>query len=222
MTYIPILIAIFLAILDWIAAEKKIKPLEYITKPATMLALLWWIWSSVGLGGDMLWFTLGVVFCLAGDIFLMVPRNMFIFGLIAFLLGHVCYTIGFNNQSPYISLLGILIIVLLGIYFGWLYPKIAKGLDLKGHQPTKNSSVDLFFCHQYDGLFGDDDVESPGLANLSSLLGEPWSDVVFYIRFFPWVGSIYKSTFPCAIKDNGDISLRSIWNHTRRDFISNN
>jgi uncharacterized membrane protein YhhN len=132
MTYIPILVALILAILDWIAADRKLKTVEYITKPATMLALLWWMWSSVGLGGDVLWFTLGVIFCLAGDVFLMLPRDMFIFGLIAFLIGHVCYTIGFNNQPPYINPWGLLIIVALGIYVGWLYPKIAGGLASKG------------------------------------------------------------------------------------------
>jgi uncharacterized membrane protein YhhN len=132
MTYIPIVVAFILAIIDWIAADKEIKPLEYVAKPATMLALLWWIWSSVGLGGEMLWFSLGVIFCLAGDVFLMLPRDMFIFGLIAFLIGHICYTIGFNNQTPYINLWGLFIIVALGIYIGWLYPKIARGLVSKG------------------------------------------------------------------------------------------
>ena len=44
MTYYPIIIVLVLAILNWIAADKKWKVLEYITKPATMLVLLWWIW----------------------------------------------------------------------------------------------------------------------------------------------------------------------------------
>jgi uncharacterized membrane protein YhhN len=137
MTYIPILLALIFAILDWIAADKKIKLLEYITKPATMLALLWWMWSNVGLGGDMLWFTLGVIFCLAGDVFLMLPRDMFIFGLIAFLIGQVCYTIGFNTQAPYLNLWGLFIIIALGIFVGWLYPKLARGLVSKGKSQLK-------------------------------------------------------------------------------------
>jgi uncharacterized membrane protein YhhN len=137
MTYIPILIALIFAILDWIAADRKLKTLEYIAKPATMLALLWWMYSNVGLGGDMLWFTLGVIFCLAGDVFLMLPRDMFIFGLIAFLIGQVCYTIGFNTQAPYINLWGLFIIIALGLYIGWLYPKLAGGLVLKGKKQLR-------------------------------------------------------------------------------------
>jgi alkenylglycerophosphocholine/alkenylglycerophosphoethanolamine hydrolase len=137
MTYIPIIIAFLSAILNWIAADRQLKSLEYVTKPATMLALLWWIGSAVGFGGSMLWFSLGVVFCLAGDVFLMVPRDMFIFGLVAFLIGHICYTVGLNNQAPFINLWGVLFIILLGVYIGWLYPKLVKGLIAKGKSELK-------------------------------------------------------------------------------------
>jgi alkenylglycerophosphocholine hydrolase len=137
MTYIPILIAFILAILNWIAADRQIKPLEYVTKPATMLALLWWIGSSVGLGGSMLWFSLGVVFCLAGDVFLMIPRDMFIFGLVSFLLGHICYIVGLNNSAPFINFWGVIFIVVLGVFIGWLYPRLVRGLDAKGKSGLK-------------------------------------------------------------------------------------
>ena len=137
MTYIPILIAFIMAVLNWIAADRQIKPLEYVTKPATMLALLWWIGSSVGLGGSMLWFSLGVVFCLAGDVFLMIPRDMFIFGLVAFLLGHISYTIGLNNQAPFINFWGVIFIIVLGVFSGWLYPKLVKGLVAKDKSGLK-------------------------------------------------------------------------------------
>jgi len=137
MTYYPILVASILAALNWIAADRKLKPLEYVTKPATMLALLWWIWSSVGLGGSMLWFTLGAVFCLAGDVFLMIPRDMFIFGLVAFLLGHIFYSVGLNNLAPYINFWGVILILIFGIYIWWLYPKLATGLKSKGKSGLK-------------------------------------------------------------------------------------
>jgi uncharacterized membrane protein YhhN len=137
MSYFPIIIILVLAIIDWIAADKKWKVLEYVTKPATMLALLWWVWQSVGWGGPMLWFTLGAVFCLAGDVFLMLPWDMFIFGLLAFLLGHIYYIIGLNNITPYINLWGGCLIVLLVIYLLWLFPKLAKGLSVKGQTRLK-------------------------------------------------------------------------------------
>ena len=137
MSYYPIILVLVLAILDWIAADKKWKVLEYVAKPATMLALLWWIWQSVGWGGAMLWFTIGALFCLAGDVFLMLPRDMFIFGLLAFLVGHIGYVLGLNNIAPYLTLWGGLLIILLGIYLWWLYPKLARGLNEKGKAGLK-------------------------------------------------------------------------------------
>jgi alkenylglycerophosphocholine/alkenylglycerophosphoethanolamine hydrolase len=137
MTYYPIILILVLAVIDWVAADKKIKPLEYFTKPATMLALLWWLWLNAGFGGPMIWFTLGVIFCLAGDVFLMLPRDLFIFGLSAFLVGHICYIVGLNNTTPYINYWGGFWIVGLGIFIWWIYPKLASGLVHKGHNKLK-------------------------------------------------------------------------------------
>jgi uncharacterized membrane protein YhhN len=137
MTYYPIIFVLFLAILNWIAADKKWKVLEYVTKPATMLVLLLWMGFSVGWGGPTLWFSVGVVFCLAGDVFLMLPWDMFIFGLVAFLLGHVCYVLGLNNIAPYINLWSGFLIIVLCIYLWWLFPKLAKGLSVKGKMSLK-------------------------------------------------------------------------------------
>ena len=137
MTYYPLILVIVLAIIDWIAADKKIKPLEYFAKPATMLAVLWWMWLNTGFRGPMLWFTLGVVFCLAGDVFLMIPRDLFIFGLLAFLLGHICYIVGLNNNPPFINYWGGFLIVILGIFIYWLYPRLAAGLSHKRQNKLK-------------------------------------------------------------------------------------
>jgi uncharacterized membrane protein YhhN len=137
MTYYPIIVVLVLAVLDWIAADRKIKVLEYFAKPATMLALLWWMWQSTGLGGPMIWFTLGLIFCMAGDIFLMLPWDLFIFGLIAFLVGQICYVFGFNTTAPYLNLWGVFLVIMLGLYMGWLYPKLSKSLTDQGKQVMK-------------------------------------------------------------------------------------
>ena len=137
MSYYPIIIILVLAIIEWIAVEKKWKVVEYIAKPATMLALLGWIGLGVGFGRGILWFTLGAVFCLAGDVFLILPRDRFIFGLLAFLIGQICYVIGFNDQPPYVNLLGAVVIIILAIYIGWLYPKLVTGLKAIGKTALK-------------------------------------------------------------------------------------
>src|SRR3974390_2534504 len=46
------------------------------------------------------WFVVALVFCLAGDVLLMVPRDLFVGGLAAFLLGHLCYVAGFWTHGP--------------------------------------------------------------------------------------------------------------------------
>src|SRR4051794_39441235 len=45
------------------------------------------------------WFVAALVFSLAGDVFLMLPRDLFVAGLAAFLVGHVCYVAGFWSQD---------------------------------------------------------------------------------------------------------------------------
>ena len=137
MAYYPIIIIFTLAVVDWIAVEKNWKIVEYIAKPATMLAILLWIGLIAGFGGSMLWFTIGVTFCLLGDIFLMIPRDLFIFGLLAFLVGQVCYVIGLSNVGPYLNLWGMFLAIILGIYVGWLYPRVATSLSEKGKARLK-------------------------------------------------------------------------------------
>ena len=46
MTYEFLLLALIIAILDWIAVAKKWKRIEYFAKPATMLALLAWVGTN--------------------------------------------------------------------------------------------------------------------------------------------------------------------------------
>lgn len=149
MSYTLVIPVVVLAIIDWIAADKKWKLVEYFAKPATMLAILWWVWQTTGLSGSMIWFSLGAIFCLAGDIFLMIPRNLFIFGLLAFLMGHIFYILGLNSVPPLINIVGlallvvlekwlaIISIILLAAYLIWYYPKLAGGLVEKGNNRLK-------------------------------------------------------------------------------------
>lgn len=80
----------------------------------------------------MVWFTLGLFFCLAGDIFFMLPGDKLILGLLAFLVGQIFYVIGFNNLPPYINVGGGIVIIILAIYVAWIYPQLRTGLKAKG------------------------------------------------------------------------------------------
>jgi uncharacterized membrane protein YhhN len=135
MFIVLIFIPILLAALNWWAADKDWKKLDYITKPATMLALIAWMVFEVGARGPLIWFTLGFFASLIGDVCLMLPREQFIAGLVAFLLAHVCYIIGFNYQFPPLSLETMLMAVGV-VWIAWrVIRPLRAGLLAKGEKP---------------------------------------------------------------------------------------
>ncbi len=85
-----------LAVTDWAAVALKRKRLEYFAKPATMLALIA-VAASIGAASpaQQRWFIVALAFGALGDVFLMLPRNLFLPGLTAFLVGHLAYIAGF-------------------------------------------------------------------------------------------------------------------------------
>ena len=100
MNYFFFGMAFSLAVVDWVAVARGWKKLEYFAKPATMVALLVFMIQNGGLSGGMIWFTMGLILSLAGDVFLMLPKEQFIAGLVSFLLAHVTYIIGLAPKLP--------------------------------------------------------------------------------------------------------------------------
>lgn len=92
------------AFADWFAVARQNKTLEYIFKPATMLALIaatLLLMQTPHDAWQAQWFLIGFVFSLLGDVFLMLPNSRwFIFGLGAFFLAHVYYIVGLNPTLP--------------------------------------------------------------------------------------------------------------------------
>jgi uncharacterized membrane protein YhhN len=129
-----IFIAIAFAIINWVAVEKGWKILVYITKPATMLALIAWMVLEVGISGPLIFFTLGLIFSLVGDVCLMLPREQFIGGLVAFLLGHVCYIIGFNFEAPPINVATIAMVIGVALIAWFVIRPLRTGLLAKGQK----------------------------------------------------------------------------------------
>ncbi len=125
------------AILDWYAVYKGWKKLEYFLKPLTMVFLFIFLLTSTGLQGFTLWFGIGILFSLAGDIFLMLPKEQFIAGLVAFLLAHLAYIIGLNQSFPPLDAFGILMAVVLGMTAAKLYKNIEAGLVKQGKEKLK-------------------------------------------------------------------------------------
>ena len=128
-----LIVALLFAALEVFALQKNQPHLEYIAKPAVMIALFLWIWTSVGLNGALFWFGLGLVFSLAGDVLLIIsPDRFFIAGLISFLFAHITYIIGFNTHLPALSAWGILLAIIVGINGVRVMRRIISSLVAKG------------------------------------------------------------------------------------------
>lgn len=129
-----LLIAAFVfAALEALALWKNWDRLEYIAKPAVMVALFAWLFTSVGLNGALLWFGLGIFFSLAGDILLMISLDrLFVAGLITFLLAHVSYVIGFNIPVPVISAWEFILALIIALGGSRIIGRIVSALVSKG------------------------------------------------------------------------------------------
>jgi uncharacterized membrane protein YhhN len=99
--WIALAVAAVFAVADWVSRARDDQTLEYIAKPATLVAL---IAAAVALdpmhGGQRAWFVAALAFSLAGDVLLMLPSDLFVPGLAAFLVAHVCYVVGFWLEPP--------------------------------------------------------------------------------------------------------------------------
>jgi uncharacterized membrane protein YhhN len=85
---------------DWVAVARGNKPLEYVCKPAVMLALIGVALTLHPVHADRRdWFVAALVLSMLGDVLLMVPRDLFVAGLASFLLGHIAYVVGLRLHA---------------------------------------------------------------------------------------------------------------------------
>lgn len=104
---LPAVAAAF-AVGDWVAVTRAYKRLEYVCKPATLVLL---IGMALALDpandAQRAWFVAALLLSLAGDIFLMLPRDAFVPGLASFLLGHIAYIVGLRLEGGGLLALGV-------------------------------------------------------------------------------------------------------------------
>jgi uncharacterized membrane protein YhhN len=97
--------AFVFAVGNWIAVSRprRVLALEYVCKPATLVALIFaasLLDPTTDAHTRRIWFVAALGCSLAGDILLMVPRDLFVPGLAAFLVGHLAYLVGFWVHGP--------------------------------------------------------------------------------------------------------------------------
>jgi uncharacterized membrane protein YhhN len=106
------------AVGDWVAVARRpgARPLEYVCKPAALVAL---VLVALALdpadGAQRAWFVVALVWCLAGDVFLMLPSDRFVAGLGSFLVGHLAYVVGLALDPHWSSgrlLVGLVVVAL--------------------------------------------------------------------------------------------------------------
>lgn len=119
---------------DWVAVAGERRPLEYLAKPGT-LALLAGVALALHPAGDLrrTAFVVALVLSLAGDVFLMLPRDLFAGGLASFLLGHVAYAVGLRAGAPsdlVATLLAAIGVGAVAALIGW---RVVRGVREKGH-----------------------------------------------------------------------------------------
>jgi uncharacterized membrane protein YhhN len=90
--------AVIFALLDWMSAWKGWRIRLYIAKPATLALLALWTWTVTGWQDGFIWFGIGLLFALLGDVFLMLSPKFFLPGMAAFFVMQVSYLIGFNQE----------------------------------------------------------------------------------------------------------------------------
>jgi len=121
-------IAAVAAVIDWVAVRHGHRHVEYLFKPLTLVAL-----TATALALDphdptvRAWFVAALVLSLAGDVFLMLPGDLFVPGLGSFLLAHVAYVVGLVAAG--LDPLGVLAgLVLVAAAFAVVGTRLLRGI----------------------------------------------------------------------------------------------
>ncbi|MCP4425244.1 MAG: lysoplasmalogenase [Chloroflexi bacterium] len=102
----------------------------YLFKPLTTLLIIRIAFMDAGVAPPLFrWLILvGLIFCLGGDVFLMLPAKYFIAGLVSFLIGHIFYIVAFISDGGFHWALGWFapLIVYGSIIYRLLHPHLGK------------------------------------------------------------------------------------------------
>ena len=131
--YLWLSLALIFAALEAIALSKNLGQLEYIAKPAVMVSLFLWLYTTTGLRGSTFWFGLGILLSLAGDILLMISLDrLFLPGLVAFLLAHISYILGFRAELVIASVWSLILLLFIAVNVSRLLRRIIVAMRAKG------------------------------------------------------------------------------------------
>ena len=131
--YVWLVLALIFAAVEAIAVSKKIQQLEYIAKPAVMVFLFLWLYTTTGLQENTLWFGFGILLSLAGDVLLMISLDrLFLPGLVAFLLAHICYITGFRAEVMAVNVWSLILLAFIAVNVSRLLRRIVGEMRARG------------------------------------------------------------------------------------------
>jgi uncharacterized membrane protein YhhN len=123
-----LVVALVIAVLDWVSVGASVRWLEYATKPGFMLALvvLAIVVHPVN-EVERAAFIIALALGLVSDVFLMLPRELFVAGLVAALVEHLAYISGFRTRELHLAYLLISAALAL-VSVAVIFPKIRTAL----------------------------------------------------------------------------------------------
>ncbi len=119
-----------IAVVDWIAVIRSIPKLEYVAKPAVMVGLI-----AVALalrpasGLERGFFVVALALGLVSDVFLMLPRDLLLPGLLAALVEHLAYIAGFRARAlnvPWLIVAVVIALASVGVFVPIVYRALRR------------------------------------------------------------------------------------------------
>lgn len=108
--------------------------LHWVCKPLATLLILWTVWRTEPAVSRRYgrWMAAGMAASLVGDVFLMLPQDAFVPGLVSFLLAHLCFIFALLDDSRFAERpLGMLACVAYGAFNLWaLWPSLPDALHV--------------------------------------------------------------------------------------------
>lgn len=127
MTWLLIVLIAVSAVLAIAAHMQNSRRGIYIFKPlTTALIILLALLADGDSESYQILIIVGLLFSLAGDVFLMLPRDLFIAGLVSFLIAHLFYSVAFLKDGEISWLLLIPLLGFGGIMLAILWPHLGK------------------------------------------------------------------------------------------------
>ncbi|MEW6717572.1 MAG: lysoplasmalogenase [Chloroflexota bacterium] len=124
-----LILPLLVAASDWLSVSRSWEKIGYVTKPATVLTLIGWMFAQGVVQLPLGWFAIGLGFSLLGDVLLMLPQEQFIGGVIAFLLAHLMYILGLNAVPPLMNVATLVVVVVVVLTAARLGRSITRNLS---------------------------------------------------------------------------------------------